>query len=424
MFWYFLAIACLLPWVVVLVNGWLGNSRIPALKNLPDGEIPIAEPIPADPKKEAAAKKAAEATAEAGTPPQEPEPAPEPEPLGPRKISVVIAARDEASHIEKALRTLAAQTHLNYEIIVVNDRSTDETGNIVDRLSQEFPGKIVALHVHELPEGWLGKCNALQLGGEAATGEYILFTDADVEFEETVLVRAHLYALRENADQLAVIPETIAGSFWEKAMLNVFGLMFFLRFPPHRVMVRNSGHFIGIGAFNMVSTAMYRKIQGHRFLRLQVVDDMGLGKLVKYSGGTVRVAFGVDVVRVRWQVSLAATIKGLEKNFFAATNYSVLLTTFATVGVWIMFLWPWLGVWFGPAGARVISGLALALQMFLCGAAATKVRFSPIHAVTAQFGGLFMSIAMLRSAIVTLRRGGVTWRDSFYPLKDLRQFRL
>ena len=276
----------------------------------------------------------------------------------------------------------------------------------------------------DLPEGWLGKCNALQMGGEVATGEFILFTDADVQFKATVLEKAHRYSRAEGADQFAVIPETITGSFWEKAMLNVFAMCFLLGFPPHRAMKRNSGHFLGVGAFNMVRTEMYRKIQGHRFLRLLVVDDVGLGKLIKFSGGKVRVAWGFGQVMVRWQVSLVETIRGLEKNFFASTNYSVPLASAMTVGVWIMFIWPWIGIWTGPGGARSIAAVALVLQIAASALAAVRARFSPVHGLTAQIGSVFLSIAMLRSMWMTLHRGGITWRDSFYPLKELRKFRL
>lgn len=343
---------------------------------------------------------------------------------GLRQLSVVIAARNEAPRIEPALRSLVGQSHPNYEIIIVNDRSTDDTGAIIDRLANMFPNKIQALHVTELPEGWLGKCNALQQGAEAATGDYILFTDADVEFESTVLERAHRYANREDADQFAVIPETQAGTYWEKTMLNVFGLCFILNFPPHRVMQRNSGRFIGIGAFNMIKTSMYNKIHKHKFLRLQVVDDLGLGKLVKYSGGNIRIAWGLGYVKVRWQESLAATIRGLEKNFFASTNYSLIKSTAMVVGVFILFIWPWVGIWFGPTGARAIAGLALVMQIIVAAMAAIRAGFCPLHGFTAQFGALCIIAAMIRSTWVTLRRGGIVWRDSFYPLKDLRQFRL
>lgn len=379
-----LALAALLPWVRVLYNGWQAQRLIPKLKDLPAPAYAAALP----------------------------------------KLSVVVAARNEERHIEQALRSLAAQTHHNLEIIVVNDRSTDQTGAIIERLAGEYGGRIKPVTVEELPEGWLGKCHALQTGADAAQGDYILFADADVEFAPDVLVRAHAYALAEQADQFTVIPETVADSFWEHAMLNVFALCFFLGFPPHKALRRNSGGYIGVGAFNMVSTAMYRRIQGHRFLRLQVVDDVGLGKLIKFSGGRVRVAMGVDEVRVRWQEDLAATIKGLEKNFFASTNYSVALTVAMVVGVLIVFVWPWVGLWVGPATARWICGAALALQVITGAAAATRARFSPVHGLTAQAGAVLLIVAMVRSMVVTLKQGGIRWRDSFYPLAELKKFKL
>lgn len=351
-----------------------------------------------------------------------PETSADDEPLG--LLSVVVAARNEAGEIEKALRSLALQDHPNMEIIVVNDRSTDATAEILDRLAAEYQDKIKAVHITELPAGWLGKCNALQQGGEAATGEYILFADADVKFEKSVLRRSHLYARAEEADQFCVFPDNMADSFFEKAMLNVFALCFFLGFTPHKAMVRNSGKYVGVGAFNMVSTTMYRKIKGHTFLRLQVVDDVGLGKLIKFSGGKVRIAWSGGMVNVRWQENLRGMIRGLEKNFFAATNYSVFVTLLMVIGVIITFIWPWVGVWVGPTGARIIVGMALLMQIVTAAASASKSRIGAVHGITGQMGAALLLIAMINSAWATLKNGGITWRDSFYPLKDLKQFKL
>lgn len=343
-------------------------------------------------------------------------------PLG--KLSVIVAARNEGHTVEKGLRSLAMQDHPDYEIIAINDRSEDNTGEIIDRVAAEMPDRIKTLHITELPEGWLGKCNALHQGGEVATGEYILFTDADVEFEITALQRTHLYARQEQADQLAVFPETLAGSVAEQSMMLSFALCFFIGFPPHRAMKRNSGAYVGVGAFNMISTAMYRKIQGHRFLRLLVVDDVGLGKLVKYSGGVVRVAWGNDFVKVRWQESLWGMIRGLEKNFFASTNYSVLKTLLMAVGVSIAFVWPWVGVWTGSTASRVLCGVALATQLIVAAATAKRMKFSVVAAPLLPLGAIFLITSMLRSMVITLKNGGITWRNQFYALKDLKQFKL
>lgn len=340
------------------------------------------------------------------------------------RLSVVIAARDEADQVETALRSLAAQSHPNYEIIIVNDRSTDTTGEIIDKMANEFPDKIRAEHIQELPEGWLGKCNAMQVGAEAAEGDYILFTDGDVEFEPTVLERTHRYAVQENADQVAVFPDTIAGSAGEESMLTAFTICFMLWFQPQRVTVKHSGKYVGIGAFNMIRTEMYRKIGGHRFLRLQVVDDVGLGKLVKYSGGVVRMAWGTGYVKVRWQVSLAATIKGLEKNFFAWANYSVLRGIVSVVGVWIMFIWPLIGLFVGSWPEQLLAGAVLLVEIAVAAASARRGGFNPIHGLTAPFGGFCLSLAMLRSMWKTKTQRGIVWRDHFYPLKELKQFKL
>lgn len=417
---HLLALASLAPWVAVLRNGKASAQVIPALADLPVNGGELTELVPAEEEP---------AAVDGGAEGESPETSAAEVVAAPpvtvfKKLSVIIAARNESPQVEKALRSLLVQSHPNYEIIFVNDRSTDETGQRAEQLQAEHPDKIRVVHVTELPEGWLGKCNALHTGAQEATGEYLLFTDADVEFEPTVLERTHRFAVREQADQVAVFPETLATGFWEKSMLNAFVLCFMLYFQPQRVQVKNSGKYVGIGAFNMVRTTMYKRVQGHALLRMHVVDDVALGKLIKFGGGTVRMLFGQCFVKVRWQESLAGTIRGLEKNFFAWTNYRAWLALLAVAGVWVMFIWPWIGLFVGPWSARAIALAAVVLQIVVAGASAVKNGFGGAQAVTAAPGGFFLSLAMLRSMWVTLRRGGIVWRDSFYSLKELRRFRL
>ncbi len=143
----------------------------------------------------------------------------------PPKVSVVVAARNEARNIEAALRSVLAQDYPNLEFIVVDDRSTDETGIILDRLANKDE-RIRVVHIMELPKGWLGKNHAQHFGAERATGELILFTDADVMMERSVISRAVTYLRRENADHLAITPQMKMPGL----LLNMFGGAFALFF--------------------------------------------------------------------------------------------------------------------------------------------------------------------------------------------------
>jgi hypothetical protein len=166
-------------------------------------------------------------------------------------------------------------------------------------------------------------------------------------------------------------------------------------------------------------------VHGHRFLRLQVIDDVGLGKIIKHSGGKLRVVFGAGMLRVRWQMSLVDTIKGLEKNAFASFGYSLPKAVIAVAGMLLVYWWPWIGMFVGPLWARVICGVTALVLQPLLGLAAKKFGgMNPLYAFSGPIGAIFMAAAIVRSTVVTLRQGGIRWRDSFYPLKELRQFKL
>ncbi len=382
-------------------------------------------------------------------------PASPPDAVLPR-ISVVVPARNEGASIESCLRSLLEQDYADLEVIAVDDRSTDSTGEIIDRLVAETapsapppasnkPGadadaeapaqqsadvvpetasRLVAVHVEELPAGWLGKCNALSQGAAAASGEYLLFTDGDVVFEPSVLRRSIEHIRSREADMMVVLPEVITGSFWEQVIILVFGHALLTTFSPVSAMDRRSNGFVGVGAFNMVRAKTYKRIHGHRFLRLQVVDDAAMGKLVKLSGGSICVAFGRDMVRVRWQESLMGVVRGLEKNSFAAMGYSIPRTLVGSLGLLFVYWYPWIGLFAGPVSARVLCAVAICGQWTVGAGARRHMGMNPLTGPCLPVGAAFLSFALLKSMAVTLTQGGIRWRDSFYSLQDLRKFKL
>lgn len=343
----------------------------------------------------------------------------------PSQLAVVIAARNEGKNISDCLTSLLKQTHPNLKIIAVNDRSTDNTGQIIDDLAARNPEKIEAVHITELPEGWLGKCNALQTGAAACTeAEFILFMDGDVKLDPDTLSIVHRSAQENEADQVCVVPDMTAESFWEQSIINTFVQLAIIAFTPARAMRRHTGTYVGVGAFNMVRTSLYRKIKEHNFLRMQIIDDLGLGKLIKFAGGKVHILSGRKKVTLRWQESAWDTVRGLEKNFFAFMNYNSLKTIVAATGLFAMYWLPWIMVFVAPFPLKALWITALAIQFFICLTTALVSAFSPAHIITGPFGSLMMTVALLRSMIITLRQGGVRWRENFYPLKELKKFKL
>src|SRR5438445_1296629 len=193
------------------------------------------------------------------------------------RISLIFAARDEEEKLPAALATLMEIDYPNLEIIAVDDRSKDATGRILDDFAAAHP-RLRVVHITQLPAGWLGKPHALQKAYETSTGEWLLFTDADVRFKPDVLRRAVALAKQRNLDHLTLFGEIEMAGFWEKVLLTFFGMAFNIAIDPYRVANPHSRAYIGVGAFQLLKRAAYEASGTHRRLAMEVVDDMKLGK--------------------------------------------------------------------------------------------------------------------------------------------------
>lgn len=338
-------------------------------------------------------------------------------------LSIVIPACNEAAHLESAVSTLLQQDYPGFELILVNDRSTDSTGAIVDRLAA-VDSRVLAVHIESLPEGWLGKVHALHQGVMLARGEWLLFTDADVHFAPGTLRRALADALGRGADHLALIPRMVLKHFWLDVAVRAFGLLFFLATDASRVNRSDKRAFVGIGAFNLVKAETFRRTPGFEWLRLEPGDDVGLGLMIKQIGGVGRVAFAYDELRVDWYESLPAMFKGLEKNLFGpGSGYRWWLVVLQVLSIWTMLLAPPLAL-----VAGIVSG---STPVLLAGAAAIGMHwiFACLYneapreiPVLLMFplGVLLFTLMMIRAAYKCLRNDGIDWRGTHYPLKQLR----
>lgn len=184
------------------------------------------------------------------------------------RVSVVFSALNEAGTIEPALRSLSALDHPDLEIIAIKDQSTDDTGAILDRLTMQHPGLRV-LHIETLPPGWLGKSHALHQGSKLASGEYVLFTDADVVFEPSAITRAVAHCEQHRLDHLVVLAEFIAHDRLMGMLLLNGMILFYSKHKPWKLRT-SSKHYFGMGAFNMVRATAYRQAGGHQALALAV----------------------------------------------------------------------------------------------------------------------------------------------------------
>ena len=336
------------------------------------------------------------------------------------RISLLFAARDEEEKLPEALVTLAAIDYPNLEIIAADDRSKDATSEILDTFEAKHARFRVA-HITELPAGWLGKPHALQKAYELSTGEWMVFTDADVRFQPDVLRRCVNLVKNHGLDHLTLFGDVDMSGFWETVLVTFFGMAFQLATDPHRVSDPTSRLYVGVGAFQMLRRTAYEASGTHRRLAMEVIDDMKLGKIIKESGFRSGAGIAQDAVSIRWHSGFGNLIRGVTKNFYASTGYSLLLSVSAVLAMLLFHLGPIAGLALGHGWIRVFCGIAILIPLVFHGAIDRVMRVSVFYAFTYPLGVIFFCYMLLRSAFVTIRQGGIIWRDTFYSLKDLKR---
>src|SRR5580698_5437850 len=281
------------------------------------------------------------------------------------RVSIIVPARNEEAAIEPALRSLLALDYDNYEVIAVDDRSTDRTGEIMDSLQKNSPESLLkVIHHRELPSGWLGKTHAMWTAANQSSGEWLLFTDADVLLKTDSLRRAVAYAEAERADQLVLFPRMIMKRAGERMMIAFFQAMFVFGHRPWKGADPKARDHMGVGAFNMVRRSVYETAGTYAALRMEVLDDMKLGKIVKNAGFAQRNVFGEDLISIRWARGAMGVVNNLTKNCFAILSFQWWRTIISVFGLAFLNLLPFAGVWFAHGWARLPYAIAL-LAMFV-----------------------------------------------------------
>jgi cellulose synthase/poly-beta-1,6-N-acetylglucosamine synthase-like glycosyltransferase len=334
-------------------------------------------------------------------------------------ISLIAPGRNEERNIEAAVRSLVQLDYPELEITLVNDRSTDTTGEVLDRLAAEFP-RLNVVHIKELPAGWLGKNHAMQVGADRSRGEWLLFTDADILFEPTALKRAIGYALNSQLDHLAATPDTRMPSWLLHAFTVTFAIYFSIFFRIWAVRDPKSKAHVGIGAFNLVKADVYRAVEGHQRIKMRPDDDLKLGKIIKLAGYRQDVVHGSGMVVVEWYHSLSALVRGLEKNAFAGTDYSVFLTVFSTLLSLLFNVWPYIAVFVVPSPTRWIYLTVCLTLWFLAWLIARSMKAPQTCALAFPLTVLLMVYIQWRTMLLNYWQNGIRWRDTHYSLAELR----
>lgn len=335
-------------------------------------------------------------------------------------VSVIVAARNESSHIEPSLRSLIQVDYPNLEIIAIDDRSTDGTGEIMDRLALRSPCLHI-IHISNLPEGWLGKCHALHRGKQSSAGDLLLFTDGDVMFAPETLRLAVRYLTTKGLDHLVLLPGFPQRGYWENALKTFFAMAFILGMRVWAVSKTSRHVYAGVGAFNLVRRAAYDGVGGHASLRMDVIDDVMLGKRLKQHGYRQDVLIAAHLLELEWLEGVRGFIRGLEKNAFASLRYSIAFLILVTLVFAIFYAVPYLGIVIFH-DFRIWGYIAATIAMHaIFGIHASNYRNGWRLTASLPAVALIYLWTFWRSAAVTLRQGGIQWRETFYSLKALKR---
>jgi cellulose synthase/poly-beta-1,6-N-acetylglucosamine synthase-like glycosyltransferase len=257
---------------------------------------------------------------------------------------------------------------------------------------------------------------------QQANGEWLLFTDADVVFRPDALRRAVTYAEAATpTDHLTLVPNMDMRTPGERMMLAILSMFFVLQYRPWKIDDPSSSEYLGGGVFNMIRRSAYEGIGTFQALRMEVVEDMKLGKLVKQHGFTQRCAFAPGLLRIRWVVGAFGFVRNVTKNFFALSEFQWWRALLAMASMIFLMLLPYVGALLAPGWSKAVFLLTLAVFCSLYAGMSFYSPISPLYVFTHPVGTVLLVYAMLRSLCVTLWNGGINWRGTKYPLEELRK---
>lgn len=336
--------------------------------------------------------------------------------------SIMIAVKDDAREIGATVEALRNLTYPKLEIIVVVDRSTDATESIVRGIASQDP-RIKVQVVSALPPAWLGKVHALHSGVSRATGDFIIFMDADMAVRDEDLELALHRAQDLQLDHLSIVPRVASKGFLHDVMMCTSTILFISSSRPWMSIARRPLKSVkGMGKFNMVRRSFFSQTEGFEWLKMDVADDVALAQLIAKNGGR-SLLFKSDVngPALSWYDSFWGVVKGLEKNIVSGfTNYDplqIILMPLVSASPVLVPLVGLLGD--GPSQAAALGCLGLSVSFAVL---TRRFLFYPLHVIAAfPLGLLLLGLILLRASVVCFRTGGIRWSGTTYPIEDLRK---
>jgi chlorobactene glucosyltransferase len=363
---------------------------------------------------------------------------PTPPPADGPLISVCVPARNEERNIRTCVKAILAQDYPNVEVIVLDDRSTDRTSEILRNLimeSDSLPSNLKEqapslqiINGSDLPPGWAGKPHALFQASDAARGEWLCFVDADTFLLPNTLSACYAKAAETKADMFTIMTFQILGSFWEKVVMPIVMTALSVVFSPRKVNESNSKDAIANGQFILIKRSVYDAIGGHESVKAQIVEDKAIAEQVKWNGYRLIVANGNSMARTRMYTSLPEMWEGWTKNIYLGLSDRPSLMVLGAFGAFlalvaalILPLWPVLGfLWYLQGG----GGLALtvmAQSLILWGIViyararvSVGMGISAWFAFTLPLGAALFAAMMFASTWKVLSGKGVSWKGRMY----------
>jgi glycosyltransferase involved in cell wall biosynthesis len=323
------------------------------------------------------------------------------------EVSIIVPARNEEASLGDCLESLTAQTGVGFEIIVVDDGSTDRTREI----AQSF-AKVRVISAGPLPDGWTGKNNAAIAGAKEGRAQWLLFTDADTVHLPGSLARALAEAKREGADLLSYSPEQAAVTFAERAVMPVIFSELAAQYPPQKVRDRNSGIVAANGQYILVRRAAYDAIGGHAAIATEILEDVALARLFHNAGQRVYFRYGGDTVRTRMYRNWPQLREGWTKNL------ALLFPQPGRLAVQSLFLWlaAWSALCVAVSGAisHHLARIAFAAIWLPLYRRIRAAHFSLANSLVAIACGLPMFAYLLLRSKRAHANGRVSWKGRAY----------
>jgi chlorobactene glucosyltransferase len=344
------------------------------------------------------------------------------------KVSVILPARNEERYIARCLDSLLAQDYSNFEIIAINDSSTDGTGEIMKEYAIKDP-RVVHVDAPAKPEGWAGKNWACHEGYLRAKGEVLLFTDADTEHSPSAMSLAIGQLVSQNLDALTAVPRLICNDFWTKITLPALATFLHTRFSPLRVNDPNTKTGYFFGSFFVITRSTYEAVGTHAGVRQELVEDGALGGKVKEGKFKMKMVRGEHQIEAVWARDLQTLWHGLRRLMIPLYYQNKSGAYMMAAAVFFILFAPFVFLPYLPAAAlannvsfQILLGIQLAAITLITATTAVQCRLgvfeSPAYALASPLSGALISFGFLSAIADARKEGAVSWRDRHYTVSE------